>query len=264
VRPKLVGCLQMAGISEPGVHKCPNGQILARMHNNRWSARSKPPKTSQFLQTTSVVVDTCQYEQISLQKECSNCPVTSIFGRLDKIEQRERKNDTVWIATSTTDGTLMWKEQDSLVEKCIEKFIEDGQGQLFKLNNETYRLSNSKKQIDLIISKTLDNINECNLTLMEDQYWVKGMPGVIVSVLTPEKDPNDFPPIPSSASSGSNQTSTTTTRRATLCIRIVHIISSVQFFHLCGKWFPSIYLISHLQVFPSFRYICYLAHIASQ
>ena len=47
---------------------------------------------------------------------------------------------------------------------------------------------NLKKQIDLIISKTANYENDCNITLTDDDYWVLEMPGILVTIVTPEKD----------------------------------------------------------------------------
>ena len=38
----------------------------------------------------------------------------------------------------------------------------------------------------MIISKLLIGDNECNLTLEEDQFWVKEMPGVVATIITAE------------------------------------------------------------------------------
>lgn len=187
VRPRLTGCLLMAGITEPGIHKCPNGQVMTKT-NNKWTARNVPPRSSQFLRTKSVLDETCLFEQTTLQKDCSNCQISSIFGKIENYDQVERKNGTVWIATPIPEGTLMFKEQDTIIEKCTEKIIEDGEGFLYKMNNDTFRLSNPKKQLDLIISKTAKYENDCNVTLTDDHYWVLEMPGIIVTLITPEKD----------------------------------------------------------------------------
>jgi hypothetical protein len=83
-------------------------------------------------------------------------------------------------------GTLLWKESDAVSEECLPELLREGQGLFFKINDKTFRLSDPEKQMDLMISKLLIGNNECNLTLEEDQFWVKEMPGVVATIITAE------------------------------------------------------------------------------
>ena len=71
-------------------------------------------------------------------------------------------------------------------------------GFAYTIDKDTFRISNPKRQIDLITSKVPTSENECNISLTEEEeYWAPEMPGIIVKLYMEEKDPALQPTIQS-------------------------------------------------------------------
>ena len=197
VRPKLGGCLRMAGLTPPGVNHCFNKQTMTRT-GNKWIYHRKPSTAEQFLHTSASIEQHCLYEPITLNKACYDCNITSVLGPIEKIEQTEEVNGTIWQSTSMADGTLIWRQKDSFAKFCTKKLLENDMGFAYAIDKDTFRISNPKRQIDLIISKVPTSENECNISLTEEEeYWAPEMPGIIVKLYMAEKDPAPQPTVQS-------------------------------------------------------------------
>ena len=109
VRPKLGGCLRMAGLTPPGVNHCFNKQTMTRT-GNKWIYHRKPSTAEQFLHTSASIEQHCLYEPITLNKACYDCNISSVLEPIEKIGQTEEVNDAIWQSTSKANGTLIWRQ----------------------------------------------------------------------------------------------------------------------------------------------------------
>jgi hypothetical protein len=179
-RLRISQCLRMAGIGETEIHTSPANQIMDKI-GNKWTSRQVRGRSSPRMEEISL------YENVTLIKECQDCPILTVFGPIEKIEITERKNETTWNAVYIDDGILTWKEKDEEFESCRKNVIEDGQGVLYKIDNNTYRIASPEKQIDFIISKNKTTALECDISLEDDDFWAVEMTGIIIKIHVAEK-----------------------------------------------------------------------------
>jgi hypothetical protein len=206
VRPKLGGCLKMAGIETPGLYTCLNRQIMNKS-GNKWIYQQQTEPDPRYLQVTASFEKTCLYEQILLTKDCQDCEIKSALGKIDKVEQTQEVNGTNWHGTSIAEGTVIWQEKDAQVQKCTKRILDEGAGLLYKIDNTTFRLTNPQKQLDFIITKTKTMKQDCNISLADNEYWAKEMSGIVITVDTAEKI---LDPLPNDNSTSTTTPSTTT------------------------------------------------------
>jgi len=157
---------------------------------NKWTYHDSLLQKRKYLHTTGSATRNCLYEEISLVRNCPDCPVNLALGAIEH-DQMLRHIDTLWVGRFLSEGVVMYEEGDSVIELCKKRLLQSGDGKLFKLNdNSTSRLSDDSKQIDFIISKNLKKENKCNVTLDDHQYWaleIVRRAGIMVSVYFPEK-----------------------------------------------------------------------------
>ena len=204
-RPKLGGCLKMAGIESSEVHLCLNKQIMTKS-GNKWIYHQPAEPDAKYLQTTASFEKSCLYEPILLTKDCHECDIKSALGTITNVEQTQKQNGSIWNAASIAEGTVIWQEKDAVVPKFIPKILDEGEGLLYKMDNSTFRLTNAQKQLDFIITKTTPKEQDCNISLASNEYWAKEMTGIIITVYTPE---DVLDPLVNENSSSSATTSTT-------------------------------------------------------
>ena len=189
-RPKIGSCLIMAGLGDrDNVHKCPNREIM-HQEGDKWIGRSAIQRNSRYMQTVGHATETCLYEQITLTKDCADCPISTPVGPIGNVDQVETKNGTMWFAALFSEGTMMWKGKEGSIEKCNKTTLEFGEGRLYRINNETFRLADPSKQLDFIISKEIMNGNDCNVSLTENQFWIIQMPGIYVTIKRKSSEPS--------------------------------------------------------------------------
>ena len=189
-RPKIGSCLIMAGLGDrDNVHKCPNREIM-HQEGDKWIGRSAIQRNSRYMQTVGHATETCLYEQITLTKDCADCPISTPVGPIGNVDQVETKNGTMWFAALFSEGTMMWKGKEGSMEKCNKTTLESGEGRLYRINNETFRLADPSKQLDFIISKEIMNGNDCNVSLTENQFWIIQMPGIYVTIKRKSSEPS--------------------------------------------------------------------------
>ena len=189
-RPKIGSCLIMAGLGDrDNVHKCPNREIM-HQEGDKWIGRSAIQRNSRYMQTVGHATETCLYEQITLTKDCADCPISTPVGPIGNVDQVETKNGTMWFAALFSEGTMMWKGKEGSMEKCNKTTLESGEGRLYRINNETFRLADPSKQLDFIISKEIMNGNDCNVSLAENQFWIIQMPGIYVTIKRKSSEPS--------------------------------------------------------------------------
>ena len=136
-RPKIGSCLIMAGLGDrDNVHKCPNREIM-HQEGDKWIGRSAIQRNSRYMQTVGHATETCLYEQITLTKDCADCPISTPVGPIGNVDQVETKNGTMWFAALFSEGTMMWKGKEGSIEKCNKITLESGEGRLYRINNET-------------------------------------------------------------------------------------------------------------------------------
>ena len=189
-RPKIGSCLIMAGLGDrDNVHKCPNREIM-HQEGDKWIGRSAIQRNSRYMQTVGHATETCLYEQITLTRDCADCPISTPVGPIGNVDQVETKNGTMWFAALFSEGTMMWKGKEGSMEKCNKTTLESGEGRLYRINNETFRLADPSKQLDFIISKEIMNGNDCNVSLTENQFWIIQMPGIYVTIKRKSSEPS--------------------------------------------------------------------------
>jgi hypothetical protein len=181
-----------AGIETPRIHHCLERKEMMKA-GNKWTYHDGVPQKKKYLHTTGSSTRNCLYEEIPLMRNCPDCPVNSALGTIEP-DQMLRHNGTLWVGRFLSEGVVMYKEEDAVIETCKKRLLEFGDGKLFKLNdNSTYRLSDDSKQIDFVMTKTLKRENKCNVTLEDHQYWALEMAGIIVSIHFPEEVKEDVP-----------------------------------------------------------------------
>jgi hypothetical protein len=181
-RPKIGPCLHMAGLGDKdNVHKCPNKEIM-HQEGNKWIARSTIQQTPKYLQTVGHATETCLYERLTLTRDCADCPIFTPVGPVGEVDQVETKFGTMWFAALFSEGTVLWKGKEGIIEKCNRTTLESGEGLLYRINNETFRLADPSKQLDFILSKETIKGNDCNVSLNENQFWITQMPGIYVTI----------------------------------------------------------------------------------
>ena len=93
-RPKIGSCLLMAGLGDKdNVHKCPNREIM-HQEGGKWIGRSVIHKNSKYMQTIGHATETCLYEQITLTRDCADCPISTPIGPVGNVDQVETKYGT--------------------------------------------------------------------------------------------------------------------------------------------------------------------------
>lgn len=182
---KLGICFKMAGIEIPGTHDCLEDKKMIKV-GNKWTYHDRLLPTKTFLYTTGSATRNCLYEEIPLVRNCPDCPVSSALGPIEP-NQMARHNNTLWVGRFLPEGVVMYKEEDAVIEQCKKRLLTSGDGKLFKVDDNSYRLSDDSKQIDFVITKESKKENRCNITLDDHQYWALEMAGFIVSVYFPEK-----------------------------------------------------------------------------
>jgi len=181
-RPKIGSCLLMAGLGDKdNVHKCPNKEIMHK-EGDKWIGRSAIQRDPKFLQTVGHATETCLYEQLTLTRDCADCPISTPVGPVGNVDQVETKYGTMWFAALFSEGTVLWKGREGIIEKCNKTTLESGEGRLYRINKETFRLADPRKQLDFILTKETMNKNDCNVSLNENQFWITQMPGIYVTI----------------------------------------------------------------------------------
>jgi hypothetical protein len=171
----------MAGIEKPEVHSCLNKQIMTKS-GNKWIYQQQAEPNPRYLQVTASFEKSCFYEQILLTKDCHECDIKSALGTITNVEQIQQANGSTWHAASIAEGTIIWKEKDAIVQKCVKHTLDEGEGLLYKIDNTTFQLTNPQKQIDFIITKVNHNQEECNISLADNEYWAKEMTEIVITV----------------------------------------------------------------------------------
>ena len=183
-RPKIGSCLLMAGLGDKdNIHKCPNREIM-HQEGGKWIGRSVIHKNSKYMQTIGHATETCLYEQITLTRDCADCPISTPIGPVGNVDQVVTKYGTMWFAALFSEGTMLWKGKEGSIEKCNKTTLESGEGMLYPVNNETFRLADLSKQLDFILSREATAGNDCNVSLNTNQYWITQMPGIYVTINT--------------------------------------------------------------------------------
>jgi hypothetical protein len=142
----------MAGLETPGTHHCLEKKEMIKA-GNKWTYHDSLLQKRKYLHTTGSATRNCLYEEISLVRNCPDCPVNLALGAIEH-DQMLRHIDTLWVGRFLSEGVVMYEEGDSVIELCKKRLLQSGDGKLFKLNdNSTSRLSDDSKQIDFIISK---------------------------------------------------------------------------------------------------------------
>ena len=164
--------------------------------------------TPRYLQVTASFEKSCLYEQILLSKDCQESDIISALGTITNVEQTQHVNGSTWHAASITEGTILWQEKDAVVPKCLKRTIEEGKLLLYKIDNTTFRLTNTQNQLDFVITRTKTMKQDCDISLADNEHWAKELSGIVVSVDTSEKI------LDSLTSENSTTTSSTTMRTA--------------------------------------------------
>ena len=121
-------------------HDCA-GNIMEETSPNLFSYKVSPKGEGSWMRVVTYAIKNCVVQQISLKKDCLNCPITSPFGVLTN------KSDASSVITH--DATIIWTnpvlEKD---EKCSLKLVHRGSAVITKMDSGIFKLIDDTHQLE--------------------------------------------------------------------------------------------------------------------
>lgn len=130
----------------------------------KWTYEAKPEGTGYWWSTTTYTTHNCMVEEITLEKECNDCPILTPFGPVNSTEGFYSHNHNM----------VVWKTTWTMVSPSELSVVGTGQGILYPIDpsNNSRRLEDKENQLEF----HLDLKNETAKPL----FSVKGMPDIFI------------------------------------------------------------------------------------
>ena len=136
------------------MHDCA-GNVMEETKHNLFSFKASPMGGGYWMRTVKYSVKNCVVQEITLKKDCLDCPTTSPYGVLT--------NDSKTTSVVTHDSTIVWVPptwKDD--EKCSIKKVQKGLGIVTELRDGSNKLSDESNQLEFHFEKEITLI--CNHT----------------------------------------------------------------------------------------------------
>lgn len=133
-------------------HDCA-GNAMEETKNKLFSFRASPRGEGSWMRTVDYAVRNCVVQEITLKKDCINCPITSPYGVLT--------NSSEATSVVSRDSTIVWDLptwQDD--EKCSLKKVQAGMGIITELREGSRKLTDESNQLEFHFEK--DTLSICN------------------------------------------------------------------------------------------------------
>lgn len=122
------------------VHDC-DGNVMEETSPNLFSYKASPTGEGSWMSTVVYTIKNCIVQQISLKRDCLNCPITSPFGILT--------NNSDETSVITHDATIIWSTPKlNNDEKCSLKRVHKGTAVITKMENELFKLVDETNQLE--------------------------------------------------------------------------------------------------------------------
>ena len=150
------------------MHDCA-GNVMEETKNKLFSFKASPTGEGYWMRTVKYSVKNCLVQEITLKKDCLDCPITSPYGVLTN------KSETTSVVTH--DSTIIWvtptwKED----EKCSLKRVQTGMGIVTELDDGSSKLSDESNQLEFHFEKETTQICKHKFNKL------KNIPGAYVQI----------------------------------------------------------------------------------
>jgi len=132
-----------------------------------------PEGSGSWWRTVEHNVTNCAVEIISLNKECSTCPVRSkTYGIL--------QNNSMILNAEHNHHMFVWRSPPLVnPDTCVLRTIQKGDGRLFSVNNDLMRLVDVERQLEYIYN--VKKTHACNQTSLNQ---IQGIPSTFIILKT--------------------------------------------------------------------------------
>jgi hypothetical protein len=121
-------------------HDC-DGNRMEETSPNLFSYKASPKTEGSWMQTNVDAIRNCVVQEITLKKDCIECPITSPFGVLT--------NSSNASSVITHDATIVWDLPTiSEDEKCSLKRVHEGTGVVTQMDDESLKLIDETNQLE--------------------------------------------------------------------------------------------------------------------
>ena len=121
-------------------HDC-DGNRMEETSPRLFSYKASPKTVGSWMQTLTDVIQNCVVQEITLKKDCLDCPITSPFGILT--------NSSNATSVITHDATVVWElpklNED---EKCSLKRVHVGSGVITKFEDDSLKFIDEANQLE--------------------------------------------------------------------------------------------------------------------